>query len=174
MQLASPKLLGYNSKLKVIRMQFLDGHNSFKSVLTQTNVNGNEIESIKRKVLAQTFKMHSQGMAHRDLHAGNIMVNKVTGGVALIDFGLAASFGNAPSAKFVQRAMFKELTNDLPSTLDLDVDILDRAWGKGKSFDAMSDLSMGNLNSTEFKPAIKEIYQSLSQQLMLQSLRVIK
>lgn len=41
-------------------------------------------------------KMHESGIYHRDLHEGNIMIDKTTGAVYIIDFGAATSFPGEP------------------------------------------------------------------------------
>ena len=48
----------------------------------------------KVKIAREFRKLHTEGLAHGDIHAGNIMVNPVSKKPAIIDFGYATNLGS--------------------------------------------------------------------------------
>ncbi|KAH9250562.1 hypothetical protein BASA81_011607 [Batrachochytrium salamandrivorans] len=50
------------------------------------------IRSICREILNGMLSLKRHGVAHDDLHVGNVMYNTQTGGIKLIDFGDIAIF----------------------------------------------------------------------------------
>jgi serine/threonine protein kinase len=50
----------------------------------------NTPKEIKKNFITAVRAMHIEGMAHNDLHMGNVMVDNVSRRVKLIDFGLAS------------------------------------------------------------------------------------
>lgn len=52
--------------------------------------------SFRSDLLDFVSKMHALNIYHRDLHEGNVMIDKETGQVYVIDFGAAADFWGEP------------------------------------------------------------------------------
>jgi len=70
-----------------IVMEFVEGE-----TLQQRQVEGlDEIVSITRQVCSALEHAHSHGIVHRDLKPENVIFEKTSGGVKLMDFGLAHS-----------------------------------------------------------------------------------
>ncbi len=78
------------ANLRAIMMQQLDAV-SIKDVLGDKAILPKtfNIDSFFRKLETFVTKMHDNHYYHRDLHAGNIMVDKKTGNPCIIDFGLS-------------------------------------------------------------------------------------
>lgn len=83
----APKLLAYNEKTKVLKMEHLADYISVKS-------SGEALDyfldpQLTGKYLNTLEKLHRAGIAHTDLHAGNIMMHRTTRNIKIIDFGTA-------------------------------------------------------------------------------------
>lgn len=129
----SPKLKGFNEKLSVIHMEFLDKHKSIRQHIEghiagkiPTNQFVKIYQELRPNVLAATYKMHSKGMIHGDLHTGNIMFNPIDRKVKIIDFGSSKTMDRPLQGEdldrlrvYVQVKMARELAIVLPKTLGL-------------------------------------------------------
>lgn len=83
----APKLLAYNEKTKVLKMEHLGDYISVQS-------SGDALDyfldpQLTGKYLNTLEKLHRAGIAHTDLHAGNVMMHRTTRNIKLIDFGTA-------------------------------------------------------------------------------------
>ena len=89
----TPKLLAYNKKTKVIKMQHLGDYNSLKSL--DLNVEFTTNRQVSGRFLNAVEQLHIAGVVHTDMHMGNVMVNKITGDVKLIDLntGIGVNWG---------------------------------------------------------------------------------
>jgi tRNA A-37 threonylcarbamoyl transferase component Bud32 len=111
----SPKLHGYNSNKHVIAMEFLDGYDTYRNLRGQNK----ELDTLVNfHVFSNTRRMHTQGMVHRDLHSGNILVNPRTKRIAIIDFGHAKRKRDLDTEYF-QRAVADEIQVLTDMTLNL-------------------------------------------------------
>jgi len=75
----------WNDELWLV-MELMEG-GSFKEACDVHTFNESQLAYIAREILQGLKYLHSQGICHRDLKPGNIMLT-VTGEVKLIDFGL--------------------------------------------------------------------------------------
>ncbi len=71
-----------------IAMEYLDGGDLRQKILA--GIDSEEAVAYLRQIASALAAVHAQGVLHRDLKPGNIMLRK-DGSVALIDFGLAKS-----------------------------------------------------------------------------------
>jgi hypothetical protein len=70
-------------------------------VAMRARIKGTQLSTTnKQRVLATMAKMHSAGIAHNDLHPGNIFISKK--GAQFIDFGTSERGGAAVAAEFVR------------------------------------------------------------------------
>lgn len=94
---------GYmNKQYKMQYLDPLDGWFTLYNAITTMNID----TDIKEKWIQQLSKavknLHKNYITHNDLHAGNIMVNILTGQVKLLDFGLAKEFDKKTWKYFCQ------------------------------------------------------------------------
>lgn len=75
---------------RFIAMERLDGIN-LKLHMTRTTLTDGEVVAIARQIAAALEAAHEQGIVHRDIKPGNIMVGPA-GMVKVLDFGLARRF----------------------------------------------------------------------------------
>jgi len=59
------------------------------------------ITHLVKELIARLESVHNAGYVHVDVHRRNILVNEQTGGVALIDFGLAVAHHEKKNPKYV-------------------------------------------------------------------------
>jgi serine/threonine protein kinase len=78
--------VGHQDGIDYLVMEYLDGE-TLASRLTKGALPGPELLTIAIQVADALDKAHRQGLVHRDLKPGNIMLTK--GGAKLMDFGLA-------------------------------------------------------------------------------------
>lgn len=84
-----PRILG--SDRTSYAMEFLESHSPLAGLL-----NRNEFRDlptagdINRNLLGNMRRLHEAGIAHNDLHEGNVLVNSDTGSVRIIDYGYAS------------------------------------------------------------------------------------
>ena len=90
---STPRLLAYNKRTHVIKMQHLGDYTSLKSL--GLNVDFTENRQISGRFLNAVEQLHIAGIVHTDMHTGNVMVHKVTGDVKLIDLntGIGVNWG---------------------------------------------------------------------------------
>ncbi len=55
-----------------------------------------DLASFRNDLVDFVQKIHEAGIYHRDLHEGNIMIDKETGEIYVIDFGAASEFYGEP------------------------------------------------------------------------------
>lgn len=85
---------------------------------------------VKIKTIREFRKLHLAGIAHGDLHAGNILVNNRGKKVSLIDFGHAS---NIQDSKHPRYGLSQSGFNSLKTDLALLPPVLD-GWNKGNEF----------------------------------------
>ena len=83
---ASPRVLASTSS--AVQMEFLSDYSVFKSLSSGNTTKDQERQLVGGMVKALE-KLHDAGLAHGDFHDRNVLVNKGTGDVKVIDFGKA-------------------------------------------------------------------------------------
>jgi serine/threonine-protein kinase len=72
-------------------MEYIEGQ-TLNTILQQRRLKTAEVINIAAQVACALEAAHAQGIVHRDIKPGNIMVGK-KGQVKVLDFGLAKRFG---------------------------------------------------------------------------------
>ena len=85
-----PKLLAFEKEDALIIQDYIEGRNLYKELLNRDEklLNEQEIWEILNTVLLILNEIHSQQIYHRDIHPKNILRQKETDKLFLIDFGL--------------------------------------------------------------------------------------
>ncbi len=84
-------------KIDIVQLRYVQGYSL--DYLCQQNPEGIETEKVicySSDIFEGLVKLHSQGIYHRDLWTGNIMIDTVDDNVIIIDLGLATDQPNAP------------------------------------------------------------------------------
>jgi serine/threonine protein kinase len=77
-----------------------------------------DLASFRNDMIDFVQKMHKAGVYHRDLHEGNIMIDKETGQIYVIDFGAASEFYGEPDPgergpySIMKNGVERKLTSD--------------------------------------------------------------
>ena len=87
--------VGHQDGMDYIVMEFLEGE-SLADRLTRGALSLQELLKAGAEIADALDRAHRQGLIHRDLKPGNIMLTK--SGAKLLDFGLARATGLAPTA----------------------------------------------------------------------------
>jgi tRNA A-37 threonylcarbamoyl transferase component Bud32 len=119
----SPRLMGYTGS--VMKLEHLRGYKAVDSTNFGMGMQfGRDIPvEIKKNFIAAVKTMHLEGMAHNDLHMGNIMVGLASRRVKLIDFGLASLRSDTENAVPFRDGrgsnLLKEELSSIPYKLNL-------------------------------------------------------
>lgn len=158
----SPKLVGYNSNKSVIAMEFLDGYDTYRSL---SGVNKDLDKLVNFQVFGNMYRMHTNGLVHRDMHSGNILVNPVTRKIAIIDFGHAMKQKDVGLEDFYTEARADIVwvtgtTLNLPRKASNDLfDLRDKHLPKSfEIFDKNNPDRIANIES-EIKQRFRDFYQ---------------
>lgn len=148
----SPKLEGFNPNKSVIAMEFLDGYYTYRT-LQGTNKNLDSL--VNFQLFGNLKRMQMQGLTHRDLHRGNILVNPRTRRIAIIDFGHASKLKDVGLEEFYTEARtdvgwVSAQTLNLPTKSYLAVE---------KSFQKYLPIEGKLFNKTEPTPTVEDINQ---------------
>lgn len=80
-----------------LRLRHLKGYSEAAELYSQGGRDLRNAPLIIQVKLAREFrKLHTEGLAHGDIHGGNFMVNPKSKRVALVDFGYATQIDDAP------------------------------------------------------------------------------
>jgi tRNA A-37 threonylcarbamoyl transferase component Bud32 len=119
----APQLLNYKGNAMVL--EHLRGYKAVDSTNFGMGMQfGRDIPvEIKKNFIAVVRTMHLEGMAHNDLHMGNIMVGLASRRVKLIDFGLASLRSDTENAVPFRDGrgsnLLKEELSSIPYKLNL-------------------------------------------------------
>jgi len=91
--------VGQHQGMDYLVMELLDGE-SLAQRLERGPLTGDELLRIAIQIAEGLDKAHRQGLTHRDLKPGNVMMTKT--GAKLLDFGLARSAGLGPATDLSQ------------------------------------------------------------------------
>jgi hypothetical protein len=126
---------------------------------------------IQTKIAREFRKLHEAGLAHGDIHSGNLMVNDKSKKVALIDFGYATELHD-PRHPAHYRNGVKNLLHDmarLPDFLGFSSDFLDRYKGVLENVEKQAkELATygGRENEERFQIAVKRYHDALERELL--------
>jgi len=119
----SPRFINYNGK--VLQLEHLRGYKD----ISHTNFGmgrefGRSIPTeIKKNFIDAVRAMHVEGMAHNDLHMGNVMVGLASRRVKLVDFGLASlrtdSDSTVPFRDARGSRLLREELESIPNQLNI-------------------------------------------------------
>jgi Tol biopolymer transport system component len=93
--------VGHQGGVDFLVMEHLEGE-TLAARLDRGPLPTDELIRIARQIADALDKAHKQGLVHRDLKPGNVMLTKA--GAKLLDFGLARSTGLAPDPGSVSRS----------------------------------------------------------------------
>jgi len=86
---------GYSRETLTLR--HMQGYKEISDVYSNGGYNlGNAPLIIKVKALREFRKLHLEGLAHGDIHGGNILANDRSKRIALVDFGYSTQIDDAP------------------------------------------------------------------------------
>lgn len=108
-------------------MQLVDGDSLAKRLAHATPLPVDETVRLAEECLAGLDAAHAQGLTHRDVKPGNILIERDSGRAVLVDFGLASRVRDS-----------RRIT--LPGTLMGTVDYIAPEQAQGLPADARSDL----------------------------------
>ena len=97
-----PRVYCHVPEKKILLMELLKGYKP----LTQYPLRSGppetiSIQSLTEKLISRLETVHKAGYVHVDVHRRNIMVNEETGGVALVDFGLAVAHAEKRNPTYI-------------------------------------------------------------------------
>jgi serine/threonine protein kinase len=128
--------IGSENGIDFLVMEYLDGE-TLDERLAQGPLPINEVLSVAISLADALDKAHRQGLAHRDLKPGNIMLTR--GGAKLLDFGLAKGvLGMVDPAALTQSPTMSPLTEE--GTLVGTFQYMAPEQLEGEEADARSDL----------------------------------
>jgi len=87
-------------RVQTLVMSHMKGYTQLSDTYPHAGYNaGNAPLIVQRKIVQEFRKLHTAGLAHGDIHGGNIMVNDRSRKAALVDFGYATELhdGRHPS-----------------------------------------------------------------------------
>lgn len=119
------KCIGINVDKNTIDYEFIDGR-TLKEILDTSSLDTNDILKILFGILSGVSYLHSMGVVHGDLKPANIMIEKQTNRVVLIDFGCSSrvnstgSFMNTFSGTVIYSAP-ELLSKKQPPTMESDI-----------------------------------------------------
>ena len=87
--------IGEQDGMEYLVMEYIDGH-TLAELTTRGPLPLEQVIRYGSQIADAVGTAHRQGIVHRDLKPGNIMITK--SGVKVLDFGLATSLGDAPTA----------------------------------------------------------------------------
>lgn len=147
----SPRLEGYNANKSVIAMEFLDGYDTYRTLRGHNKALDTLVNF---HVFSNTRRMHTQGLVHRDLHAGNILVNPRTRKVAIIDFGLALKKKDLDTENFQ-----REVADEIQILTDMTLNLTNKE--AGKIIDARNrHLTFNHVPDSNFNDAELQQYEA--------------
>lgn len=101
-----PNPISINPKTGVLQMQYIPNSTTLRS-FNKANTSLLTARAVSDNLLKEVQRMHRAGIAHNDLHPGNILVTP-NNKVAIIDFGLATTLSN-PDKSLVMDSIGSEL-----------------------------------------------------------------
>lgn len=120
--------IGEDQSRLFFAMQYVEGE-SLESLLARENrLTAEQAMPIVKQVLSALEAAHRQGLIHRDVKPGNILLDRVTGQALVADFGLVKALGSGPQGQTA--------TGMIIGTADY----MAPEQARGKPVDARSDL----------------------------------
>lgn len=121
----APEPLAINSTnrdISTLTLRHMEGYDTVANAISHGGYTMGDAPLIARLKLSREFrKLHVEGLAHGDIHGGNIMINRTRNKVALIDFGYSTELSDYGHPSH-HRSGLKNLSYDLhqlPSYLGL-------------------------------------------------------
>ncbi|MCE9545067.1 MAG: protein kinase [Planctomycetia bacterium] len=87
--------IGQDAGHHFFAMQFVEGESLADRLRTHERLSADETAAIAQQCLAALGAAHAQGLIHRDVKPGNILLDRQTGRAMLADFGLVHSLGES-------------------------------------------------------------------------------
>ena len=163
----TPRLLAYNNKTKVIKMEHLGDYSSFedRKVLPHYHPNlSPQQNKIAGNYLNAVEKLHIAGIVHTDMHTGNVMLHKVTNDVKIIDLNTSIDVRWTPDQ--LRAKSFRQSSTDGAQALLLEIqtlwDRMDIPWGQNKNNLLRKHIKgikqAGTLNSRQREDMFRNFY----------------
>jgi len=117
-----PYLVGEYGKLKFMMMEKVDGPNIREMIQNEEMIPEKfDLADFKSRVETFLERMHDKRIYHRDLHWENIMIDKKTGKIYVIDFGSStSSFGGDESDIYMERTAADDVIYFEPDKKEFD------------------------------------------------------
>jgi len=161
-----------NVKSQTLILTHMKGYKTLGKAYRDSYGNATNAPLIIQTKIAREFrKLHEAGLAHGDIHSGNLMVNAKSKKVALIDFGYATELHD-PRHLAHYRNGVKNLLHDmarLPDFLGFSSDFLDRYKGVLENVEKQAkELATygGRENEERFQIAVKRYHDALERELL--------
>jgi tRNA A-37 threonylcarbamoyl transferase component Bud32 len=161
-------------RAQTLVLSHMQGYKTISDVYVSgygTAVNAPRI--VQLKIAREFRKLHTEGMAHGDIHSGNIMVNERSKKVAIVDFGYATEL-DSPTHPEHYRDGIENLTNDLrrlPEFVGFErvaaADFLERNKGVIANVEKQAQQARDSYRSWDsFELAINRYHDVLEQELL--------
>jgi hypothetical protein len=161
-------------RAQTLVLSHMQGYKTISDVYVSgygTAVNAPRI--VQLKIAREFRKLHTEGMAHGDIHSGNIMVNERSKKVAIVDFGYATEL-DSPTHPEHYRDGIENLTNDLrrlPEFVGFErvaaADFLERNKGVIANVEKQAQQARDSYRSWDsFELAINRFHDVLEQELL--------
>ena len=119
--------IGQEGEQPFFAMRFVDGESLSQLLLRESRLPVQQAVAILEQVLSALEAAHDQGLVHRDIRPGNVLLDSKTGRALLADFGMVKSLA--------------DVTGQTAAGLETGAaDYLSPEQGQGKQVDGRSDL----------------------------------
>lgn len=160
-----PRPIAYNAKSGVIKMSYVQDAISLREFNKRASITARG--QVTNNFLREMQRLHTSGIAHRDLHPGNVLVTP-SNGVVLIDFGLASSIKHGDRAwamddinEELEKVIYRTaVINNFPASA---VEI--QNWLSSRHMAYLRDLRRGKVTDADLSTGLSTYYNDLRKAL---------
>lgn len=166
---ASPKLYDYNDNKKVIAMEFLTDSIAIRDWKKINTTNLRQRQDVATTLVNEAHKLHRVGIAHGDLHHGNVYINNTTERITFIDFGLSESIRLSKRRELVTNLVRTDLDRVVLHAMSLTLHKKQHAqlhmWLYNRHLPFFGRLVSGNITDLDYVVSIDSFYTDLQKAL---------